>query len=275
MIVTYNRINCLQRNLQCVRNQTFILDKIYVIDNFSTDGTKEYLDLLTEEWTELEVLHLMENIGGAGGFYTGIRVAFENGADWVWGMDDDAYPERDALEIIVDFAEKDNYQNVYWSNCNNDVLFENSVKKVSEWMFVGFLLTKKAVELAGLPRSDFFIYHDDVEYAYRIQKAGLNIYKVRDSIVKHSGNVESVFYEKKIGNFVLKYPMLSEWKQYYYIRNYILRYENNLKMKIKTILFWMPWFFVKLCILQPKLLPSFCKGYFHGIFGITGIKERP
>lgn len=275
IIVTYNRLECLKKNLQCIKDQTYLPDKIYVIDNFSTDGTAEFLNNLLCERDELSVIHMSENIGGAGGFYTGIKRAFEDGADWVWGMDDDAYPFSHALENIVLFAEKDSFQNVYWSNCDNDLAFEDAGKIVTEWMFVGFFLTRNVYEKVGLPKKEYFIYHDDVEYAYRIRKAGFKIYKVKGSVISHNGNVETAFYQKKIGRHEIKYPILSDWKHYYYIRNYILRYKNDIKMKLKVILLWMPWFGIKICILNPKMLPKFLKGYIHGILGITGIKEKP
>lgn len=275
VVVTYNRIECLKRNLECLRQQTLALDKIYVVDNASTDGTRDYLYALSEKWSALYVVSLIENIGGSGGFYTGIDKAFKEGADWIWGMDDDAYPEQEALEVIEAVAKKDNFQNVYWSNCNQDVEFLAETKDVSEWMFVGFFLTKRAVELAGLPRKDFFIYHDDVEYAYRIQRKGLRVIKVRDSIISHGATVDTALLEKKVLGKNLRYPVMSDWKHYYYIRNYILRYDGNLKMKLKTIFLWMPWFFIKICLIKPRMLPKFLKGYIHGILGITGVKERP
>ncbi len=39
VIVTFNRKEMLIRNLECILNQSRTLDKIYVIDNASTDGT--------------------------------------------------------------------------------------------------------------------------------------------------------------------------------------------------------------------------------------------
>lgn len=275
VVVTYNRVECLKRNLEALQKQTVTPDVVYVVNNASSDGTKEYLHTLEEQWQQLCVVNLKENVGGAGGFYTGIKTALEDGADCIWGMDDDAYPAPDALEAILRIAKQDQFRNVYWSNCDEDEEFEGNRKETEVWMFVGFMVTKKAVELAGLPDKDYFIYHDDVEYAYRIRQNGFRIYKVKDSKINHRDAVSDAFFEKKIGDLVLKYPKMSSWKNYYYIRNYIFRYEKDLKSKWRLLLVSMPWFFVKLCIVKPALLPTYFKGLFHGIFKITGIKERP
>lgn len=275
VVVTYNRQECLIQNLMLLRQQTVKPDVVYVINNASSDGTKEYLQQLAEQWEQLQVINLEENIGGAGGFYTGIQVAIEEGADCVWGMDDDAYPHPDAFEQLLKVAETDKYQNVYWSNCDEDKDFNNGVKEVPVWMFVGFLVTKKAVEAAGMPKKEYFIYHDDVEYAYRLRRKGFHIYKVEESRISHKDMVSDSFYKKQIGKWTLQYPKLSSWKNYYYIRNYIFRYDEDIKNKLKFVLVSIPWFFIKLCIVKLELLPSFLKGAFHGIFRITGIKERP
>src|SRR5690606_15512382 len=46
------------------------------------------------------VLSLPTNTGGAGGFSAGMRHAYGLGADAVWIMDDDCYPEASALETL-------------------------------------------------------------------------------------------------------------------------------------------------------------------------------
>ena len=71
VVVTYNRRELLKRNIGCLRQNT-PLHSIVVVNNGSTDGTKEWLD----EQTDLRVIH-QENVGGSGGFYTGIRYAFQ------------------------------------------------------------------------------------------------------------------------------------------------------------------------------------------------------
>src|SRR3546814_17875118 len=58
--------------------------------------------------SDLELLALSENTGGAGGFAAGMQAVAERGAPWVWVMDDDACPYEDALELIYAAAEDPN-----------------------------------------------------------------------------------------------------------------------------------------------------------------------
>ena len=43
VIVTYNRKKLLYENIKMLLCQTYKIDKIYVVDNCSTDGTYEFL----------------------------------------------------------------------------------------------------------------------------------------------------------------------------------------------------------------------------------------
>ena len=53
VVVTYNRVNLLQRVVKALESQTIGLYKILVVNNGSTDGTKEWLD----SQTNLTVIH--------------------------------------------------------------------------------------------------------------------------------------------------------------------------------------------------------------------------
>ena len=44
VIVTYNRKELLEENIKALLDQSEKLNKIFIIDNNSTDGTKSYLE---------------------------------------------------------------------------------------------------------------------------------------------------------------------------------------------------------------------------------------
>lgn len=48
VVVTYNRINCLKKLLKALKKQTVKLETIIVVNNDSTDGTREYLSMLDD-----------------------------------------------------------------------------------------------------------------------------------------------------------------------------------------------------------------------------------
>ena len=100
VVVTYNRLNLLQENILALKQQTFPLHKIFIVNNCSTDGTHEFLDSLSND-SQMEIIHLPENKGGAWGFYEGIKQAVLAGCDYVWIMDDDTIPTKNALEELT------------------------------------------------------------------------------------------------------------------------------------------------------------------------------
>ena len=184
-------------------------------------------------------------------------------------MDDDAIPKLNALEELV--KQIPNYKNdCLWSNCNN-AKFSNEIKEVDNWMFVGFLIPCSIINTIGLPRDDFFIYHDDSEYAYRILKNRYKIYQVKNSVIVHNNCVKNDnMYSKKILFKTIHMAKMPDWKMYYFIRNGILKYNWNDKKKYKQIFFSIPSIFLQIIILNRKQLNIAIKGYIHGIIGKTG-----
>jgi len=130
VVVTYNRKELLDACLESLLNQTAPLDAIYIIDNYSTDGT--YDALLGKEWiapaagaagepsesikavrsptrpesaVEIRYVRMPENTGGAGGFHEGVRRGCAAGFDWLWLMDDDLRATPEAFEALLNKRE--------------------------------------------------------------------------------------------------------------------------------------------------------------------------
>lgn len=97
LIVTYNRVTQLR---SCLLH-TFALDfdLVVVVDNASTDGTSTLLDNFQSRYRHLQVVRHEVNLGGAGGFATGLQEVDHRlgGAGWVVLFDDDAYPSSDVI----------------------------------------------------------------------------------------------------------------------------------------------------------------------------------
>lgn len=98
VVVTYNRIELLKRTVRCLQ-QNKPVSSIVVVNNGSTDATAEWL----KTQSGLTVIN-QANVGGSGGFYTGMQYAYQAGADWIWCMDDDVFPRADCLERLLQHA---------------------------------------------------------------------------------------------------------------------------------------------------------------------------
>lgn len=191
VVVTYNRKKLLQECLEALLNQTRPLDVVYVIDNASTDGTHK---LLAEtgllEHPLIKYIPLPTNLGGAGGFHAGMKIASEEGNEWIWVMDDDGIPSHELLSNLLKYIHfpdvvavagrlvrriEDLETHAYIAG-HRQMLRRDSLKRPYTRLFmssfVGLLISKKAIELIGLPRSEFFIHCDDYEYCVRLRAIG-------------------------------------------------------------------------------------------------------
>lgn len=265
LVVTFNRLDYLKKYMEAIKKLKApeqIQIKTYVIDNASTDGTKEWLDQQSFENTV--IYHLPENTGGSGGFSFGVKTAIEDGCDYVWGMDDDAFPSSKSLIEIFKTKKILGENACYWSNCDKDDDFSGPYKLVNKWMFVGFFIPKNIVKEIGYPCDDYFIFFDDIEYSNRVQKYGYKIYKVRDSYIEHSDS-----FSKKIeGHFFQKHidiPAYPDWKLYYFMRNDLLMYSKTESGYWKNAWVKHPKFFIKLLILDKKQFKVAFKGHWDGI----------
>uniref|UniRef100_UPI001033D924 glycosyltransferase n=1 Tax=Klebsiella pneumoniae TaxID=573 RepID=UPI001033D924 len=95
VVVTYNRVELLKRAIDALLAQSVELEYIVVVNNNSSDATKDYLD--SNQNKKIMPIHLSTNTGGAGGFSAGISFAHGLGVDYIWIMDDDAIPDINDL----------------------------------------------------------------------------------------------------------------------------------------------------------------------------------
>src|SRR5260221_2165012 len=101
VVVTYNRKELLARCLEAIRAQSRPCERVFIVDNASTDGTPEYLAAAALMGDSIQYIRLPANSGSAGGFHEGMRRAYESGYDWLWLMDDDGCPAPDRLEDLL------------------------------------------------------------------------------------------------------------------------------------------------------------------------------
>ena len=246
VIVTFNRKELLSENIRMLLKQTRPFDKIFIVDNCSTDGTPEYLQ--EQGWMEdprFVYVKTHANIGGAGGFYTGTKAAFEAGADYIVLMDDDgAAADEYTFENLLREAER--------LHAENPKLFVNSLVRqgnllsfkmgnkytVAEALaaaknglldgeanpFNGTLVSRELVAEIGYRSPDFFIKGDEVNYKQRSFDAGAKVVTVVDSDYIHPRpeTNERTVLGRKVPFFVE-----APWKEYYAARNFTWMYKQN------------------------------------------------
>ena len=239
IIVTFNRCTLLQECIQSIRKQTYVDLSIIVINNGSTDETSEWLALQKD----LIIIN-QENLGGAGGFFTGIKYACESGFEYCWLMDDDVIVDKNALQNLMKHSasvkgflcsrvlDLNNQmcnvpkislnKSLDTNECTWGNYLDKGLLKVDVSSFVSVLLPSTLPYEIGLPFKDFFIWGDDTEYTSRISRY-YDSYMVIDSIVIHKRNIQktlSIFSEtdrNRIANY------------YFFYRNRILIQHSYIK----------------------------------------------
>lgn len=236
VVVTYNRKELLKRVIGCLKDIS-AMSSVVVVNNGSTDGTGQWLD----EQTGIEVI-TQPNVGGSGGFYTGIKHAYEAGADWIWCMDDDVFPEPDCLSELLKVAlgqETAAPQPPIGILCPRRIqageVFVNECRRIDTsrtfasmhqgrltadvkepvdiegMVFEGPLIRREVVGSIGFPNKDLFIFYDDTDYSLRAVKAGFRVVYVPDAIMqKEKFFSEDTWAEKQ---------KKKKWKRRYQVRN--------------------------------------------------------
>ena len=204
-ILTRDRRDLLRQSLDAVLEQTRPVDRIVVVDNASSDGTGE---MLAADYGGVRVVALAENQGATGGFHEAIGAACEEGADWVWLLDDDSIAGPTALEELLAGIDALGpgeppalvCSRVVWTDGNPHLMNRPVVRgrpaeqlaetvrrgllpvRAASWVSV--MIARSAVERSGMPLRHFFYQADDIEYTARLLREARG-YLVPGSVVEH------------------------------------------------------------------------------------------
>lgn len=236
--MAFNAAHLLPRQLEALLSQKLALQEVIVVDNGSTDGTKE---LLAERYPQVTVLRLEKNQGAAGAWAAGLAyAALERRHDWVWTLDDDSVPEEDTLaQLLGAVASLEEGKgevgiaaplcvNPETGRCHPPLRWDQGFVKPSADMLKGpiwfadlvftsgSLVRSDVVRTIGLPRVDFFMDFFDFEYCLRARSHNYKIAVVTQSRLMHelgAGRNIHFFGYKAL------WPDRAPWREYYIARN--------------------------------------------------------
>ncbi len=213
VLVTHNRPKLFVKLIKSLTNQTYPLKKIIVIDNASDTPVKTLINITKK----IHIFRFSKNQGGSGGFAKGITTSLKYKPDWIWIMDDDACPYKNALENIMKVRRKIKETSTIGAFCSSVIeggktasyhqknfnwrigttktinLNKNHTGKslnIDIASFVGLLINSNAVLDVGVPIKKFFISHDDMEYSLRLRSSNYSIFLVPSSKIKHPNKLE-------------------------------------------------------------------------------------
>lgn len=215
IIVSYNTKKLLADCLASVFTQTKDLNyEVIVVDNASTDGTIEAVEKRYEDLPAgkagIKILRNKKNLGFAKANNQGIRKAQ---GEYVLLLNSDTKLVGNALKKLVDFAETKKKPGAVGPKLlNPDGSPQSSVAsfftlpKAFIWLLTGdrflyssppqpqpvdwvmgaaLMVKKDVIEKVGLLDEKFFMYMEEVEWCYRIKKAGFEIWFYPQAKIYH------------------------------------------------------------------------------------------
>lgn len=228
VICNYNKKDYVVNCIRSVLDSSFQDMDVYVVDNASTDGSAEAVE---EEFGDrVRLIVNQENLGGAGGFDTGLRELQKHDYQYFMLMDNDIVADRLAVEELYRFMEehpetgmagskvffmddperiwgfggiidydsythRDQYRNCRDSDAVPDFYYCDYVAACS------LIVRAEAVGRIGVMPEENFIYWDDMEWGYRFNEAGYKVAVYGKSKIWHKAG------GRNAGNTFIHYYM--------------------------------------------------------------------
>lgn len=248
-IHTLNAAAVIDRAIDALERQTRPPESIVLVDNGSTDGTLE------RSFPEnLTVIRNPANLGVIGSIRVGISHALEHGFDWIWVLDADGIPEPRALDRMLELYDSwpaNQQERTGFIACLprtepegaplHGQLFTRhgrfAVKpkpgesfypcQITIWS--GCLYRLAAIRRVGLPNRDYFIDRGEVEYGYRMMKAGYHGFIHQGAELRQDVSIFSFSKRLKVGPLSVRFYDLPPLRCYYTVRNtlYFALYDQS------------------------------------------------
>jgi GT2 family glycosyltransferase len=223
---------------------------VVVVDNGSTDGS---LEMLRQDYPEILVIENGHNVGLSKASNQGIE---STNGKYILLLNNDTIVNREALDAFVDYLnEHPEVGAVGGKLLNEDRSFQAGYAKFStlweEFLIVtgigyqlapGFpshydadhplpvgwlssaclLIRREALDQVGLLDEQYFIYGDEADLQYRLQKAGWQVIYLPEAFTIHFGGRSMNRWKRR--KMVYRGKMLFYQKNYSHFRTFLLRF---------------------------------------------------
>jgi GT2 family glycosyltransferase len=201
VVVNWNGRDLLSACLETLLASTYPRLRILVVDNASTDGSRE---LLRETFPAVGLIENHENMGYAAGANAGIGVALAEDADYVLLLNNDLEIAEDAISRLVETAASrpdaafigpliyyHDPPDLIWSAGGEVSYWTGNIRhvgirerdrgqheRVSEVDYLtgcAVLASARAISDVGLLDEDYFMYNEDTDWCARALRGGYSV----------------------------------------------------------------------------------------------------
>lgn len=237
VICNYNKKDDVLACIRSVLESKFQDYDIYVVDNASVDGSAEAISNTYGE--QVTLLVNQENLGGSGGFNTGLRAAFQKEYPYLMCVDNDALLDENAVGNLLAFLqehpetgiaaakiyhrEAPDYvqqfgQKIDFENFCTDVTYLNAYEDGSmpEYVYTdavaacALMIRRSVIEKIGFMPEENFLYWDDTEWCYLCNRAGWKVASVGNAMALHAMGAK-----KELENTFPTYYAWRNWLRFF------------------------------------------------------------
>ena len=225
--VLYKSAEVLEAFIQSLVKQTNHDWKLYVIDNNEDTIDKEYFYKLVNQYglTNFEYIFNNKNLGISKGNNQGIQKSLENNFKYTLLLNNDIYFDENCIKDTIEFASVNNIDalvpKIYYAGTNKIWMAGGKISKIkgttvhrgeleedtNQYNITEFveyaptcymLINNNIFKNIGIMDERYFVYYDDTDFVYRMNKYGYKITYYPDILVHHmvsfsTGGSESDF----------------------------------------------------------------------------------
>ena len=204
-----------QDTLECLASlmqSSYPNHRAIVIDNHSNDGS---VQAILTNFPTVQIVELAENHGYAGNNNVGIHYALEQGADWVFVLNEDTILAKDCLSRLLETGESDERIGIVgpmvYHHADPNIIQTAGGRLGSRWEAwhlaedeedrgqyqsphlvewvsgCGILVRRAVIEQVGVIDERYFYYWEETEWCLRAGKAGWQVMHVPKAKLWHKG----------------------------------------------------------------------------------------
>jgi GT2 family glycosyltransferase len=197
VVLSYNAIEALLGTIDAIVAQRVPVRAIYVADNGSSDGTRDSLSALRGA---VRPLLSPVNLGVGAGHNAGWRAALEDAPDtaFIWALEHDSVPPPGCLQRLLSTFQRFDAAGArpavvvprQWHPDPDEPMNGRSTPIRDPYIapkmtFNAALISVEAILATGWLREDFFVGHEDREYAWRLTEKGYSVVHDPSAVVVH------------------------------------------------------------------------------------------
>jgi GT2 family glycosyltransferase len=211
VIPNWNLKEDLGECLTSLEMQTHQRHIVVVIDNGSTDGSKEFVQ---EAFPEVHLISLPQNLGYAAALNVGVEFALSQSAEFVFALNNDTILKPDTISHLISVLEADTTIGVATPKIlfydNPDLIFglgdriypflplpvglgykwhdRPRFSGIMEFDYItgcAMMIRSQVFRRIGLFDTSYFMYYEDGDFCRRVRENGYRIVCVGNSIIYH------------------------------------------------------------------------------------------